>query len=50
VVVAVGSETQCLNTNNEVYRFCSTGLLVNVQEMLLCMYLLHIDMRAECGT
>ena len=50
MVVAVGSETQCLNTNNEVYRVCSTGLLVTVQDMLFCTYLPQIDKRAECGT
>jgi len=36
LVVCSKSSAELFNMNNEIYRVCSTGLLVAVQEMQFC--------------
>jgi hypothetical protein len=47
LVVCSGISAELFNMNNEVYKVCSTGLLVTVQEMQFCTYVLHIGNCAD---
>jgi hypothetical protein len=42
LVVCSVSSAELFNMNNEVFRMYSAGLLLTVQEMQFCTYVLHI--------